>query len=74
MWHTINDRDGAAHAYAIDGFDIIGKTGTAQIASTNGLGYLTGDSNVIRSIALMFPKDDPEIIIYGAVNEKLFFK
>lgn len=68
MWHTINDRDGAAHAYAIDGFDIIGKTGTAQIASTNGLGYLAGDKDVIRSIALMFPKDNPEIIIYGAVK------
>ena len=68
MWHTINDKDGAAHAYAIDSFDIIGKTGTAQIASTNGKGYLQGEKDVIRSIALMFPKDNPEIIIYGAVK------
>ena len=69
MWHTINDADGAAHAYSIEGFNIIGKTGTAQIASTNGKGYLTGDDSVIRSIALMFPKDDPQIIIYGAVKK-----
>ena len=68
MWHTVNDPDGAGHAYYIEGYDIIGKTGTAQIASTNGEGYLTGDKEVIRSIALMFPKDDPEIIIYGAVK------
>ena len=68
MWHTINDPDGAAHAYCIDGFNIIGKTGTAQIASTGGLGYLSGNKDVIRSIALMFPKDNPEIIIYGAVK------
>ena len=68
MWHTVNDSDGAGHAYYIEGYDIIGKTGTAQIASTNGEGYLTGDKEVIRSIALMFPKDDPEIIIYGAVK------
>ena len=68
MWHTVNDLDGAGHAYYIEGYDIIGKTGTAQIASTNGEGYLTGDKEVIRSIALMFPKDDPEIIIYGAVK------
>lgn len=68
MWHTINDPDGAAHAYSIDGFNIIGKTGTAQIASTGGLGYLSGNKDVIRSIALMFPKDNPEIIIYGAVK------
>ena len=68
MWHTVNDSDGAGHAYYIEGYDIIGKTGTAQIASTNGEGYLMGDKEVIRSIALMFPKDDPEIIIYGAVK------
>ena len=65
MWHTINDKDGAAHPYAIDGFDIIGKTGTAQIAKTNGSGYLKGERNHIRSIAILFPKDDPKIILYG---------
>ena len=68
MWHTINDKDGAAHGYAIDGFDIIGKTGTAQIAKTNGKGYLTGDRNHNRSIAIMFPKDNPKIIIYGVAT------
>ena len=65
MWRTINDSDGAAHSYAIKGFDIIGKTGTAQIAKTNGKGYLTAARDHNRSIALMFPKDDPKIIIYG---------
>ena len=69
MWHTINDNDGAGHSYYLEGYDIIGKTGTAQIASQNGQGYLTGDSDIIRSIALMFPKDDPEIIIYGVVKK-----
>ena len=68
MWHTVNDGDGAAHAYYLEGYDLIGKTGTAQIASTNGTGYLTGENEVIRSIALMFPKDNPEIIIYGALK------
>ena len=65
MWHTINDNDGAAHGYAINGFDIIGKTGTAQIAKTNGKGYLTAAKDHNRSIAILFPKDDPKIIIYG---------
>lgn len=68
MWRTINDKDGAAHSYAIKGYDIIGKTGTAQIASTNGKGYLTGSSDLNRSIAIMFPKDDPKIIIYGVAK------
>ena len=68
MWHTVNDPDGAAHAYYIEGYDLIGKTGTAQIASTNGKGYLTGERDIIRSVSLMFPKDNPEIIIYGAAK------
>ena len=68
MWHTINDSDGAGHAYYLEGYDLIGKTGTAQIASTDGKGYLNGDRDVIRSIALMFPKEEPEIIIYGALK------
>ena len=68
MWHTVNDPDGAAHAYYIEGYDLIGKTGTAQIASTNGKGYLTGDRDIIRSVSLLFPKDNPEIIIYAAAK------
>lgn len=68
MWRTINDSDGAARSYAIKGYDIIGKTGTAQIASTNGKGYLTGSSDLNRSVAIMFPKDSPEIILYGVVK------
>ena len=69
MWHAINDDDGVANSYRIKGYDIIGKGGTAQIASTNGKGYLTGNSNVIRSVALMFPKDDPQIIIYAVAKK-----
>lgn len=68
MWHTINDPDGAGHAYYLEGYDLIGKTGTAQIASTDGKGYLSGNREIIRSVSLMFPKDDPEIIIYGAAK------
>ena len=68
MWHTINDGDGAAHSYYIKNFDIIGKTGTAQIARTNGKGYLTAAKDHNRSVALMFPKDDPKIIIYGVAK------
>lgn len=68
MYRTINDDDGVGNSYRIKGYDIIGKTGTAQIA-TDGSGYLTGDENVNRSVALMFPKDNPQIIIYGVVKK-----
>ena len=68
MYRTINDNDGVGNTYRLKGYDIIGKTGTAQIA-TDGSGYLTGDANVNRSVALMFPKDDPEIIIYAVAKK-----
>ena len=68
MWHTINDRDGAAHSYYIKNYNIIGKTGTAQIARTNGKGYLTAQKDHNRSVVLMFPKDDPQIIIYAVAK------
>lgn len=56
---------GTGSGYKMDGYNLIAKTGTAQIASTNGRGYLTGASDVIRGFAGMFPKDDPKIIIYA---------
>ena len=64
MWHTINDSDGAAHSYAINGFDLIGKTGTAQKVQDGH--YMTG--NYITSFIGFMPADDPEIVIYVAVD------
>ena len=47
---------------------LAGKTGTAQIASSTG-GYLTGNTNYIRSFAGVFPYEDPEYIIYVSVKQ-----
>lgn len=44
------------------------KTGTAQIASSSG-GYLTGEHDVIYSLAGIFPIDNPKYIIYTAVSK-----
>ena len=41
-------QEGTGTSYKMDGYDIIAKTGTAQIASTDGTGYLKGESDVIR--------------------------
>ena len=60
--------EGTGTNYNMPGYDLIAKTGTAQIASTNGTGYLTGEYDVIRGFAGMFPKEDPEIIIYANVK------
>ena len=57
--------EGTGTSYNMPGYNLIAKTGTAQISSTNGKGYLTGQYDYIRGFAGMFPKDDPKIIIYA---------
>lgn len=47
---------------------MIGKTGTAQIASPSG-GYLKGNYDYIRSFAGIFPEEDPEYIVYIAAKQ-----
>ncbi|MBQ9011276.1 MAG: penicillin-binding protein [Bacilli bacterium] len=70
MYNVVNSEDPGATGkrYQIEGFDIIGKTGTAQIASPRG-GYLKGDNAYVYSFSGMYPKDNPEIIIYAAVKK-----
>ena len=60
--------EGTGSNYNMPGYNLIAKTGTAQISSTNGTGYLKGESDYIRGFAGMFPKDDPQIIIYANVK------
>ena len=57
------------YAYYIDGFDIIGKTGTAQIFDNKTGKYESGTTDYTYSFAGMYPKDDPEIIIYMALQK-----
>jgi len=47
---------------------MIGKTGTAQIASKNG-GYLKGENDYVRSFAGVFPEEDPKYIVYIATQK-----
>ena len=63
------DREATGRKYHIDGFDVIGKTGTSQIYDEKRGGYLKGSNDYIYSFAGMFPKDDPEIIIYAAIKQ-----
>lgn len=71
MWNTIHGKDlgTTGTTYKIDGFDIIGKTGTAQIFDNETGLYLSGKNDYIFSFAGMYPKDEPEIIIYGAMRK-----
>lgn len=54
--------------FKMKGYDIIGKTGTAQYINENTGKYYFDTLNYIRSFAGMFPKDDPEIIIYSVMK------
>lgn len=70
MYITVQGKDPGTtgYPYRIDGFDVIGKTGTSQIYSNTVGGYLTGDNSYIFSYAGMYPYEDPEIIIYAAMK------
>ncbi len=59
---------GTGKSYYLEGFDVIGKTGTAQIPKPNGKGYLHGRGQNIFSFLGMAPKDDPRVIVYVAVD------
>lgn len=70
MYNAVNNVEGGAigTAYIVDGLDVIGKTGTAEIADLENGGYLTGWLDSIYSFSGMFPKDDPEIIIFASIK------
>ena len=71
MYNTVSNHDAGTTgtAYYIDGFDVIGKTGTAQIYDEATGNYAEGKNNYIFSFSGMFPKDDPDVIIYAAMKK-----
>lgn len=66
---TVNGEDKTAtgRVYSTPAVRLIGKTGTANYAE-NGK-YIKGTYNNIRSFAGVFPKENPEYIIYVAVKD-----
>lgn len=54
--------------YLMEGYDLIGKTGTAQIANPRTGKYYDGKYDYITSFAGMYPKDNPEVIVYVAMQ------
>ena len=59
--------EGTGKAYSNANVSLMGKTGTAQIASASG-GYMSGEYDTIRSFAGIFPEEDPEYIVYVAAR------
>lgn len=71
MYNVVNSDDPQATGkkYQIEGFNVIGKTGTSQIYDEQKGGYLKGENDYIYSFAGMFPKDNPEVLIYVAIKK-----
>lgn len=72
MYNTIHGTDPGTtgRAYNVEGLDVIGKTGTAQIYNNELGGYFI-ESNVnkyIFSFSGMFPYEEPQYIIYAAMK------
>jgi penicillin-binding protein 2B len=65
-----DDWNRTGKGYMMPGYNLIGKTGTAQIAGKNG--YLTGYNDYIYSFSGMYPKDDPKIIIYASIQKPVY--
>lgn len=68
MDDCVNGLGNTGSGYRIDGGELIGKTGTAQIANTKGGGYLSGKDDIISSFSGIYPKSNPQIIIYASVK------
>lgn len=64
------DKESATgYAYYMEGYDLIGKTGTAQIYDYENGGYMQGESDYIYSFSGLYPGDDPSLIIYTAIKK-----
>lgn len=68
---TVTSEAGTAKSFAIEGYEVAGKTGTAYIPRSDGSGkYLTGNKdNYLYSFLGMAPADDPQLIVYVAVKK-----
>lgn len=68
MDDTVNGIGNTGSGYRMDSGELIGKTGTAQIADEKGRGYLSGKEDIISSFSGIYPKSNPSIIIYASVK------
>ena len=68
MDDCVNGIGNTGSGYRVAGGELIGKTGTAQIANETGGGYLSGQEDIISSFSGIYPKSDPQVIIYASVK------
>lgn len=64
---VITGKHATGKKYKIDGYEVAGKTGTAQYSE--GGKIVRGASDYIYSFIGMAPKDDPELVMYVAIKQ-----
>ncbi|WHT46946.1 penicillin-binding protein [Sporosarcina thermotolerans] len=66
---TVTSAPGTAKKFALSGYSVGGKTGTAEIPKKDGPGYLSGDGNYLYSFLGMAPIEDPQLLAYVIVQQ-----
>ena len=66
---VVNSGQGTGTDYHLDGYSIIGKTGTAEVYNHNTGTYYESSYKNYRSFAGMYPKDNPKYIFYIAFQD-----
>lgn len=66
---TVTSEVGTGQPFSIPGYEVSGKSGTAQIPDPETGRYMTGRSNYLFSFIGMAPADDPELIVYIGIQQ-----
>lgn len=65
---VVNSKKSHAMNYRVDGYDIEGKTGTAQVADEKSGGYVKGENPYFVSFIGDAPKKNPKVIVYAGMS------
>ncbi len=66
---TVTSVSGTGKKFALNGYTVGGKTGTAQIPNHSGRGYIDGTGNYLYSFLGMAPIEDPQLLTYVIVQQ-----
>ncbi len=68
MDDCVNGVGNTGSGFRIESGELIGKTGTSEIPKEDGSGYYSGKNDVITSFSGIYPKSNPQYIIYASVK------
>ena len=69
LMNQVVNGEGTGQDYHMDGYSIIGKTGTAEVYNPNTGDYYPSSYKNYRSFAGMYPKDNPKYVFYIAFQD-----